>query len=218
MKLLIVTATKIEAEEFISGLGLREISAAFYSGKETETDLLITGIGIPATIFSMFANVEIRTYDLIINAGIAGSFSESIPTGTVVNVYSDFFGDIGLNSESGFLPIFKSKFNNQFKNLVNNGCIYNTSDYPAFFRNLQKANAVTVNIPEIKTYADTDIETMEGAAFMLVCKHFKKNFIQIRGISNIIGLTKREDWDIKLPISKYSVLITEFVKRLKPEV
>ncbi len=213
MKILIVSATKFEAEGIIKDLDLREISPYFFSCKEKETDLLITGIGIPATIFSMFALSEIRTYDLIINAGIAGSFSKDIQIGSVVNVYSDNFGDIGLNTDSGFKPVFQLKFNEQFQNLINNGFIYNTSDYPPFFKNLPKANAVTVNIPEIKKYENSEIETMEGAAFMMVCKHFKKNFIQIRGISNMIGETKREDWDLKTPINNYSSSIVNFINK-----
>ncbi len=214
MKLLIVTATKIEAQRIISDLKLREISEQFYSSKEINTDLLISGIGIPATIFSMFAYADLRIYDLIINAGIAGSFSESIPIGNIINVSSDSFGDIGLNTKDGFLPIFESKLNSAFKNLINNGFIYNTSDFPSFFRDLQKVKAVTVNIPEVKLYKNTEIETMEGAAFMLVCKHFKKNFIQLRGISNIIGITKRDDWDINKPIDNYTELIVKFIKKV----
>jgi nucleoside phosphorylase len=54
---------------------------------------------------------------------------------------------------------------------------------------------------------------MEGAAFMLVCKHFKKNFIQIRGISNIIGKTERKDWNFKEPIINYSNIISEFITK-----
>jgi nucleoside phosphorylase len=56
---------------------------------------------------------------------------------------------------------------------------------------------------------------MEGAAFMLVCKHFKKNFIQIRGISNIILKTKRENWDFNTPINNYSDLTIDFLKQNK---
>jgi futalosine hydrolase len=213
MRLLIVTATKIEAERLIEDLHLKEISTDFYTNKDYDTDLLITGIGIPATMFSMFANVDIRKYELIINCGIAGSFSKTIKLGTIFNVNSDYFGDIGFNKNSEFIPIFESKFNDKFRNLINNGKIYNTSDFNAFFGNLDKANGVTVNIPEIREFDNTDIETMEGAAFMLVCKHFKKNFIQIRGISNIIGLTKRENWDLITPINNYSSIIANFVNR-----
>lgn len=213
MRLLIVTATWIEAERLIKDLQLREINPNFHSNKDFDTDLIITGVGIPATLFSMFVNIDLRTYDFIINVGIAGSFCEENKLGTLYNVNSDFFGDIGFSTNKGFLPVFESKFNDQFRNLINNGKIYNTSDYHSFFKDISKANGVTVNIPELKKYNDVDIETMEGAAFMLVCKHFKKNFIQIRGISNIIGRTNRDEWDFKTPIENYSELIVEFIKK-----
>jgi futalosine hydrolase len=213
MKILIVTATKFEAEGIIKDFGLIEISPYFFSNKDLGTDLLVTGIGIPSTIFSMFAHADIGLYDLVINLGIAGSFSEEIKIGTIVNIYSDHFGDIGLNTDSGFKPVFQLKFNEQYQNLINNGFIYNTSDYPSFFKNLPRVNAVTVNIPEINKYEKTEIETMEGAAFMMVCKHFKKNFIQIRGISNIIGVTTRENWDFKTPINNYTEIIRAYLKK-----
>jgi len=211
MKILVITATQIEAEMLIEVLQLMKINDYYFVSEEFDTDLLISGVGIPASIFSMFTHNKISTYDLIINCGIAGSFSETHSIGTVVNVYSDYFGDIGFNSVDGFINIFKMNFNDMFKNIFNNGLIVNTSDYPSFFYNIPKVQAVTVNIPEKKISSDADVETMEGAAFMMVCKHFKKNFIQIRAVSNIIGKTKREDWDFKDSICNYSKIISDFI-------
>lgn len=211
MKILVITATRLEAKILIEGLRLKKINDNYFISEEFNTDLLIAGVGIPATIFSMFTHNKISTYDLIINCGIAGSFSETYSPGTLVNVYSDYFGDIGFNSVDGFINIFKMNFNDMFINMFNNGLIVNTSDYPSFFHNIQKVKAVTVNIPENKISSDADIETMEGAAFMMVCKHFKKNFIQIRAVSNIIGKTKREGWDFKDSICNYSKIISKFI-------
>lgn len=211
MKTLVTSATRQEAQVLIDSLRLKKIYDDFYSESMSETDLLITGVGIPATLFSMFTHNKIGSYDLIINCGIAGSFSDEFPVGSVLNVVSDRFGDIGFNSSEGFTNVFQTKFNDRFNSVFNNGFIYNTSDYPAFFRDLQKIKSVTVNIPEVKNYPESDIETMEGAAFMMVCKHFKKNFIQIRGISNIIRKTKREDWNFTEPINNYSKIITDFI-------
>ncbi len=211
MKILVITATQLEAKMLIEGLQLNKINDNYYTSEDFNADLLITGVGIPATIFSMFTHNKISTYDLIINCGIAGSFSETHSIGTVVNVYSDYFGDIGFTGADGFKNVFQLNCNDMFKNIFNNGLIVNTSDYPVSFRNLQKTKSVTVNIPERKTYPETDIETMEGAAFMMVCKYFKKNFIQIRAVSNIIGKTKREDWDFKDSICNYSKIISDFI-------
>ena len=67
MKVLIITATKLEAELVAKNLEMKEINAFFLSSKKFEADLLITGIGIPATIFSMLTAVNVGIYDFIIN-------------------------------------------------------------------------------------------------------------------------------------------------------
>ncbi|MDD4216674.1 MAG: hypothetical protein PHZ24_04985 [Bacteroidales bacterium] len=215
MNLLLISATKHEADIIIKDLGMKQIKPSLYSSSTHKTDLLLTGIGIPATLFSMFTDVDIRKYDLLINIGVAGSFNKNAKIGDILNVSSDSFGDIGINSKNGFLSVFKTEFNDKFKNLINNGQILNTSDFPAFFHALPKCKGVSVNLPEAMLYPQTDVETMEGAAFMLVCKHYKKVFIQIRGISNIIGYTQRKDWDMNTPIKNYSEYIIEFIEKNK---
>ena len=42
-----------------------------------------------------------------------------------------------------------------------------------------------------------DIESMEGSAFHYVCMMRKIPFIQIRGISNIVGERNKSKWKIK---------------------
>jgi futalosine hydrolase len=213
MKTLIITATYPEAERITKDLNMSSAGSFMFSNKELKTDLLITGIGIPATIFSMFANVNCGIYDLIINAGVAGSFKTDFITGDVLNITSDSFADIVINGDKDSKPVFETIYNENFRNLINNGRIYNTSDFPAYFKTLPKASGITVNIPERIKDCNFDTESMEGAAFMLVCKHFKKNFIQIRGISNIIGKTERKDWNFKDPINNYSNIISEFITK-----
>lgn len=209
-----MSATYIEAQRIVETLKMKKVSSFLYSSEYHNTDLLVTGIGSVATVFAMMSQRNISMYDLFINIGIAGSFSSENKIGTLVNVKSDCFGDIGINSKKGFMPVFESKFNSAYGNLINNGTLYNTSDFPPFFREIKNCSGVTVSEPEKKEYPQIDVETMEGAAFMLVSKHYKKMFLQIRGISNIIGQTLKEDWDINTPIKNYSNLVIDFVKRM----
>ncbi|MCK9256248.1 MAG: hypothetical protein GX793_10445 [Bacteroidales bacterium] len=215
MKILIISATSIETKQIIEELHFIKKSEILYSNLDYNCDILITGIGLTATLFSMFANINIKEYDFIINIGIAGSFSENLKIAELVNVNSDSFEDIKIRKNEEWINVFDSIHNQHFRNLINNTRIYNTSDYPHFFHKLNKVSGISVNIPEQNPVSNYEIETMEGAAFMLVCKHFKKNFIQIRGISNIILKTKRENWDFDSPINKYSDLIIDFLKQNK---
>ncbi|PLX06563.1 MAG: hypothetical protein C0596_14640 [Marinilabiliales bacterium] len=215
MRLLLVCATNIEAKQIITELEMRKVSDFLYASEEFNTYLLITGIGSVATVFAMLSQRSISMYDFLINFGISGSFSKNYKIGNLYNVTSDYFGDIGINAENGFKQVFKTEFNAAYSNLINNGRLYNTSDFPPFFRDLDKLRGVTVSEPERQYFQDADIETMEGSAFMLVAKYYKKMFVQISGISNIIGITKRKDWDINTPIHNYSNLIIDFIKKNK---
>jgi len=212
MNILFVAATFLESEKIISNLNLKKVNDYFYSQRNYNIDLIITGIGVPAVMFSLFTEVNIRKYDFIINFGIAGSFSQEIKVGDVVNVVSDKFADITISSNSDDdINVFDTEFNQKFNNYINNSKILNTSDYHHYFNNIKKVKAVTVNSPEKKIYYDAVIETMEGAAVMLISKHFKKCFIQIRGISNVIGITKKNEWDFKTPVENYSQIIVKFI-------
>ncbi len=213
MRTLLVSATKIEAEQIIKTLNMNKVSPFLYSSNEFDTNLLVTGIGSVATLFAMLTHRDIAMYDIFINLGIAGAYSDDIKIGNVYNINSDSFVDIGLNTDTGFKPIFNTEFNNAYNRLINNGKIYNTSEIPLTFKNLKKLKGATVVEPEKRKPQEEDVETMEGAAFMLVAKHYKKPFVQIRGISNIIGITKRKDWNISSPISKYSNLIIKHIKQ-----
>jgi len=115
MKTLIITATHPEAERITQDLRMLPTGSFMFSNKDLETDLLITGIGIPATIFSMFANVNCGIYDLIINAGIAGSFNADFKPGDVVNISSDSFADIVINGDKDAKPVFETIYNENFR-------------------------------------------------------------------------------------------------------
>jgi futalosine hydrolase len=61
MKTLVVAATELE------------ISASIPTLIETNTDYLVTGVGMVATAFSLGQHLSNNSYDLLINVGIAGT-------------------------------------------------------------------------------------------------------------------------------------------------
>src|SRR5690606_15152098 len=48
-----------------------------------------------------------QPYDLVVNVGIAGSFDRNMPLGSVVQVVSDCFADLGAEDGDAFLDIFR---------------------------------------------------------------------------------------------------------------
>jgi futalosine hydrolase len=45
-----------------------------------------------------------------------------------------------------------------------------------------------------KSLYSADIETMEGAAFFFVCLRRQVKFLQLRGISNVVGVRDKAQW------------------------
>ena len=94
MKTLIITATSLEAKQIVDNLHFIKRSDTVFSNTNYNCDILTTGVGLVATMFSMFTCVNIKEYDLLINLGTVGSFSENLKIGELVNVNSDSFEDI----------------------------------------------------------------------------------------------------------------------------
>jgi futalosine hydrolase len=193
MKVLIVAATQFEIEPFLQ--------------RNATTDFLITGIGIPATIFHLTNKLLEKNYDLVINAGIAGSFNDKISLAEVVFVKEDTFGDIGILENGNFNTLFESGFGNANDFPFTNGRLINNNADAAKL-NLPFAKAITVNritdnvleLNNMQQKFSADIESMEGAAFHYVCLQKKISFLQIRAISNRVGERNKDNWEMKLAI------------------
>jgi len=101
-KYLIVCPTLLEASLLIDQAVSIDQNLALYSLEHlrTNTNLLISGIGISKTTYSLTKALSKETYDLVIHIGIAGSFDKNITLASIINIVSETFGDLGV----GFLP------------------------------------------------------------------------------------------------------------------
>ncbi|HEX6169398.1 MAG TPA: futalosine hydrolase, partial [Chitinophagaceae bacterium] len=82
--ILVVAATAKEINPFI------ELNR---TGGLTNSDILISGIGLTATTYHLAKQLALKKYDLVIQAGVAGSFDLRIPLGAVVAVKQDTIAD-----------------------------------------------------------------------------------------------------------------------------
>ncbi|HIG33095.1 MAG TPA: futalosine hydrolase [Flavobacteriales bacterium] len=192
MKILLVVATKLEIIE----------------EKFKNCDVIITGAGMVNTTFSLTKRLSKRSYDLVINMGVAGSFSDKIKIGDVVEVVEDIFSEIGYEDGNRFLEFTNFRIENSFK-----------VDEKT---NLNKAKGITVNtvhgnektITEIVRKLNPDVESMEGAACFMVCKQFEIPCIQIRAISNKVEKRNTENWDLDLAISNLNTEVEKTIDYL----
>ena len=185
MKILLVAATSAEIAPLIAQHGIAAPTDVFTLGKY-HIKVLITGVGMVSTAFALGQELAQNSYDLAINAGIAGSFDRSIPLGKVLHISDDTFAELGAEDANGFIPIDTLGFGTQYTQAL-------TSAIPfPFLENIQKASAITVNkvhghassIATTTSNYNVQVESMEGAAFFYSCAQAQVPSIQLRAISN----------------------------------
>ncbi len=228
MKLLILSSTKFEAKNIAFFLKID------ISGKDNffrtnyfnnSISLLICGIGGFQTMYNMLENIESNKYDFIINIGICGSFSKSLPIGSVVNITEEQFGDFGINNRGNYISLFSTKLIDSNLYPFENGKLLNKS-FEKFIKleNIPAVSSLTVNtasgeknqIQMLVEKFNADTENMEGAYFFYVC--IKKNipFLEIRSISNLVEPRNNENWQIMLAVKNLTdalkIIIFELIK------
>ncbi len=221
MKILLVSATQSEITPLLKKF--RKISAngniSSFRFEKKSIDVLITGVGMTAMAFHL-GKILNKKYDLAINAGVAGSFRKNIPLGTVVNVVSDCFADLGAEDGKRFLtlnemglPEFKHRKQKERsgKNLRN------------ILSVLPRVKGITVNtahgnkasIRKVIKKFDPDIESMEGAAFFLACNHEKISCVQVRAISNYVEKRNKKKWKFDLAASQLASSLEKILSKLQ---
>lgn len=208
MKILVTAATQEEIAPFLKW--------------NTNIEVLICGIGIPSTVYCLTKKLLQVKYDLVIQAGIAGTFSKKIKNGDVVTVEQDVFADIGAEEKKRFKTIFQLGFGDENKFPYRKGCLVNTSE---IFQasDLKKVKAATVNkisgrrkqTKQLKAIFDADIESMEGAAFHFVCLQQNIQFFQLRCISNKVGERDKTKWEIAKAIKNLNQELIKLINSTK---
>ena len=190
MQLLIVAATEMEIAP------LRE--------QNTSADFLITGVGSPACIYNLAKTLQKNKYDLVIQAGIAGTFSPGVQLADTVLVQKDLFADLGVCENGRFFSLFDTGLANRDEFPYTDGWLVNENSGLTDAA-LRKVTSITVNtVKEDMQMADQyvqkyqpDIESMEGAAFHFVCLQERIPFLQLRSISNVVGERDKSKWKLK---------------------
>jgi futalosine hydrolase len=199
MKILLVAATKMELQPFLGKVNQRE-------GSDIET--LICGIGIAATVYQLTKKLLNNHYDLVIQAGIGGSFTKKIKKGEVVIVRKDAFAGPAI-LESG---VFKTPFFDENEFPFQGRHLVNTNEFLKS-THLRVVDGVTTDVitdekkqnKKMRKAFAADIESMEGAALHYVCLLQKIPFLQIRAISNKVGVRDKTKWKIKTAIENLAM-------------
>ena len=222
-RILCIASTSIEAESLKKVPGLVAHPSGYRYG-ELDIELLVTGVGAAATIFGISKWLSCnKVPDLVINAGIAGSFNPLIKIGDVVMPASDCFADVGVEDGDNFFTLSEAGIISGNEFLFKDNFIYCDNSFCKQLTSIAKpAKAITVNtatgseLTKKKLVAkfNPDIETMEGAAFFYVCSLEKIPFIALRAISNMVEKRDKSKWNIQLALNNLTIKFTEILETL----
>lgn len=209
MKVLLVTATSFEVQPTIIDAGFRGTFSSRMGAPGEEYslplfDCLVTGVGQLQCAAWLSKALSQKRYDVVIQAGIAGSFTERYPHRSVVLVEEDIVSDLGAETPQGFLDIFEMGLVSRDQQPFSNGTLRQP---PLKFLDdiyLPRVRAVTVNrvlsdpesIAWVQGRYEPDIVSMEGAAFLYTCLMHQVPCVQLRAVSDRVGPRDTSTWDI----------------------
>ena len=219
MKIALVAATWHEIAPIQDYLAER-----LYLKNHHQFSLWVTGVGLVNTTYNLTKKIALEKPDLVIQAGIAGSFQPLTHSpGNVVVVKEECLGDLGVqeNNET-WTDIFDLKLTDPNLFPFKSKRLVNPHNQLLQKLNLPLVTAVSVNeittnpkrIHQLIEQYTPAIESMEGAAFHYVCLNEGIPFIQIRSISNLIGERDKAQWQLHKAIEKLQNTLITLLNKL----
>lgn len=213
MKILIVAATDLELQpvikKLVNDLSLSRDQSHWYHCDGLSVMFMESGVGSLMTAVSLLKTNSSFVFDLWIQIGIAGSFTNELSVGQVVEVTNERFGDLGIEQKDGsFVDVFEAGLTRKDLFPFTDGTLINPVSYTSF----PKVGGVTVNrvsgtqetITTSLQKFGADVETMEGGGFFYAALLENIPFCQIRAISNKVEVRDISLWNIPLALENLS--------------
>lgn len=221
MKVVITSATENEIDQIKRTLDVFSIQ----KNNRLKIHFHICGVGLLASCYSISKLICEQKPDLIIQAGIAGTFDNNLGTGNVVAVKDEVLGDMGVEENGAFKDLFD--LNLQSENLFPFTERKLHNKFLADLNLLQLAEVTAISINEITTRLDRievlrskytpTIESMEGAALHYCGLQTSTPFIQLRAISNYIGERDKSKWKFKEAFNNLAEVVLKYIDQLSKE-
>ena len=217
MKILLLAATELEIEIF-------KVKMAVKATENSRIQYLVSGVGSVQTTYALTRHLRENMPDYIIGAGIGGGFSKEIPLGTVFQIRSEVFADLGVQESRGWSDLFDLGLSDKNSPPYNNGRLQNPN--PPIKITAGIANGCTVNqvstdpgrIETIQKLYSPLVESMEGAALHYVCINEGIPFIHLRAVSNLVGERDKQRWKMQKAIENLGITIDETVLTLQSQI
>lgn len=214
MNLLLVAATAKEIGPFLNQYRNEKLPRSRHS-----IDVLISGIGLTASVYSLTKQFTIKRPDFVIQAGVAGCFDKKISLGEVVAVKQETIADQSVIELKKLKTLFDLNLVPQDQFPFRKGWLINP--YPVSLKQTHlkvvkgiSVNQITTSKEMIRFYRKEfrpSVESMEGAGLHFVCLMEKIPFLQIRSISNYIGERNKKKWNMDDSIKNLNKELTRII-------
>jgi futalosine hydrolase len=213
--ILIAVAHSSEAEAV-----QKAVSASRYA-----FEILVAGVGGAAMSWALQKRFSSGIMPvLVINPGIAGSYTASLAPGDVVIPRSDCFADMGVDDNGTFHSLFSANMADPDRWPFSGGRIHCTGrSFDLLAKEYPVVTAATVNmasgsqqaIDRITEAWNPDIETMEGAWLAYACAVMHIEWLSVRAVSNMVEPRNLKNWNIPLALGKLETVMTEILKKIR---
>lgn len=228
MKRILITSA-VEEELMSAKMAHKELFYG-YSPLDDSTlfvEYITTGVGTTGTSYYLTKSLTVPDikYDLVVNVGIAGTFTDKYPLGSVVMVTKEQFGDVGVENRLGFQTLFQYEILDANTIPFRDGALfapYLSSEIENALKGIPKVSGVTnqtlTGSPQKNNLTlqrfSPDVESMEGAAVFYVALMEKIPFIELRGISNIVGERDKSQWKTQKALQSLKDAMKDLFKAL----
>lgn len=217
MQILVIAAKEAEIKPTV------EFIAAHYP-TAAHIHFAYTDIGLTAATFSITRLALTQPTDLIIQAGIAGSFENGYQPGEVVLIDTEQQADLGVFENEQWKNIFDLQLTDENQTPYKKGVLPNPYINHFNFLGIRKVAGISVNTISTDTATISRIqqsypvpvtESMEGAALHFVGRQLQIPFVQLRSLSNQVGERDKSRWHFTQAIQSLNAKLIELLTHLQ---
>lgn len=213
MAVLLCAATQIEIQPTMDWLKRKDL--------KQEVEVLITGVGLLAATFAITKKAIFSKPHMLLQAGVAGCFDETIALGTTAVVLRETIGDMGVLQNNTFTSAFSmgllkpneqpwtaEKLENPYTELIKEAGLVLVDSVTV--------NEISTNEDRISYYKNglgATTESMEGAALHYAGLMEGIPFLQLRSFSNYVGERNKENWQLTEAIKNVNIVLQELLTK-----
>ena len=234
----LVCSVKKEASRIVTEIKdqtpSRYFNLDFLSGvlKDRKVVLVFSGVGKVNAAYATSVLLCRFDPDIIINFGIAGAFPGlNLPIGGIALSEEECYADEGILLDRGFsdmrfigIPLIKSNGKDLYNMIpVSKGLLnqaksglqrYNIDYWSGRFITVSTVTGTKHRAEYLWRRYRPVCESMEGAAVAHVARASNKDFLEIRGISNLVGRRDRRQWDCETAASRCEEALLRVLEHL----